>query len=100
MNPQDSQIHFATVLVVVICDKGTLAGCTSIAQLRERSSIPARRPPPARREGEIELVFPTVKHLEQLEPFDSADALLEWARGRTVGPVEPQVVLEGEIARV
>ncbi|HEX4690681.1 MAG TPA: NUDIX hydrolase [Solirubrobacteraceae bacterium] len=52
------------------------------------------------REGEIELVFPTVKHLEQLEPFDSADALLEWARGRTVEPVEPQVVLEGEVARV
>jgi 8-oxo-dGTP pyrophosphatase MutT (NUDIX family) len=52
------------------------------------------------REGEIELVFPTVKHLEQLEPFDNADALLEWARGRTVEPVEPQVVLEGEVARV
>jgi 8-oxo-dGTP pyrophosphatase MutT (NUDIX family) len=52
------------------------------------------------RAGEIELVFPTIKHLEQLEPFASADALLDWARGRRVEPVEPQVVLEGEVARV
>jgi 8-oxo-dGTP pyrophosphatase MutT (NUDIX family) len=52
------------------------------------------------RAGEIELVFPTIKHLEQLEPFTSSDGLLEWARGRSVQPVEPQVVLEGEIARV
>jgi 8-oxo-dGTP pyrophosphatase MutT (NUDIX family) len=52
------------------------------------------------RGGEIELVFPTIKHLEQLQPFASADALLDWARGRRVEPVEPQVVLEGEFARV
>jgi 8-oxo-dGTP pyrophosphatase MutT (NUDIX family) len=52
------------------------------------------------RAGEIELVFPTVKHLEQLEPFETADGLLAWARGRRVEPVEPQVVLEGEVARV
>jgi 8-oxo-dGTP pyrophosphatase MutT (NUDIX family) len=52
------------------------------------------------RAGEIELVFPTVKHLEQLEPFTTADGLLEWARGRQVEPVEPQVITEGEVARV
>jgi 8-oxo-dGTP pyrophosphatase MutT (NUDIX family) len=52
------------------------------------------------RAGKIELVFPTIKHLEQLEPFASADGLLEWAGGRSVEPVEPQVVLEGEVARV
>jgi 8-oxo-dGTP pyrophosphatase MutT (NUDIX family) len=50
--------------------------------------------------GEIELVFPTIKHLEQLATFPSADALLEWAAGRAVVPVEPQIVHEGEIARV
>jgi 8-oxo-dGTP pyrophosphatase MutT (NUDIX family) len=49
---------------------------------------------------EIALVFPTIKHLEQLEPFDSADALLAWATGRDVQPVVPQIVLEGEVARV
>jgi 8-oxo-dGTP pyrophosphatase MutT (NUDIX family) len=50
--------------------------------------------------GEIELVFPTIKHLEAITPFESADALLSWAAGRRVEPVEPQVVREGEVARI
>jgi 8-oxo-dGTP pyrophosphatase MutT (NUDIX family) len=54
----------------------------------------------AHRNGEIELVFPTIKHLEQLAGFDSADALLDFARGREVGPVQPRVVTEGETARL
>ena len=49
---------------------------------------------------EIALVFPTIKTLEQLAPFASADELLEWARGRTVVAVQPRVVTEGEVARV
>jgi 8-oxo-dGTP pyrophosphatase MutT (NUDIX family) len=49
---------------------------------------------------EILLVFPTRKTLEQLAAFESADALLEWARGRSVDPVEPQVIGEGETARI
>lgn len=52
------------------------------------------------RAGEIELVFPTLKHLERLAQFSSSAALLEWARDRTVEPVEPRVVVEGEVARV
>jgi 8-oxo-dGTP pyrophosphatase MutT (NUDIX family) len=54
----------------------------------------------ARRRGELELVFPTIKHLEQLAGFASADALLEWATGREVLAVEPRVVITGETARV
>ena len=50
--------------------------------------------------GEIPLVFPTIKHLEQLSAFASADELLALARGRDVLPVQPKVVLLGEIARV
>ena len=49
---------------------------------------------------EIELVFPTIKTLEQLTGFGSADELLAWADGREVEPIEPQVVIEGEVARV
>lgn len=49
---------------------------------------------------EIQLVFPTIKTLQQLAPFPTADALLAHARGRAVEPVEPQVVMEGEVARV
>jgi 8-oxo-dGTP pyrophosphatase MutT (NUDIX family) len=50
--------------------------------------------------GELELVFPTVKHLEQLSAFSSVEDLLAHARGREVLPVQPRVVLEGEVARV
>ncbi len=48
----------------------------------------------------IALVFPTIKHLEQLGAFASAAELLEHARGRTVEPVQPHIVLAGEVARV
>jgi 8-oxo-dGTP pyrophosphatase MutT (NUDIX family) len=54
----------------------------------------------AAREGELFLVFPTVKHLEQLSEFVSADALLAHARGRDVRPVQPRVLVSGETARV
>ncbi len=50
--------------------------------------------------GEIVLVFPTIKHLEQLDAFSCADELLEYARGREVRPVQPRVIVEGEVARV
>ncbi len=50
--------------------------------------------------GDLMLVFPTIKHLEQLAGFPHAEALLAHARGREVLPVEPRVVLEGEVARV
>ncbi|MGH2969200.1 MAG: NUDIX hydrolase [Solirubrobacteraceae bacterium] len=49
---------------------------------------------------EILLVFPTIKTLEQLAPFATADELLAWAAGRDVEPIEPQVVREGETARI
>ncbi len=60
----------------------------------------------AHRAGEILLVFPTIKHLEQLGAFTSVTALLVHARGRTVEPVLPRVVLGGggpeggEVARI
>ena len=54
----------------------------------------------AHERGEIDLVFPTIKHLEQLGGFESAGALLDYARGREVGPVQPRIVTEGETARL
>ena len=50
--------------------------------------------------GEILLVFPTIKHLEQLAPFGSAEELVEHARGKEIRPVLPKVVVGGETARV
>ncbi len=54
----------------------------------------------AHRAGEIVLVFPTIKHLEQLGEFNSVQALLAHAAQREVQPVQPRVLLEGEVARI
>ena len=50
--------------------------------------------------GELPLVFPTIKHLQQLSAFASVEQLISHARGREVKPVQPKVLLEGEVARV
>jgi 8-oxo-dGTP pyrophosphatase MutT (NUDIX family) len=49
---------------------------------------------------EIALVFPTIKHLEQLARFENADEVIAHAQGREVHPVVPRVVKEGEVARI
>ena len=54
----------------------------------------------AQARGDLFLVFPTIKHLEQLSGFASADQLLAHARGREVHPVQPRVLLQGETARI
>ncbi len=54
----------------------------------------------ARDRGELLLVFPTIRHLEQLSQFVSVDDLIDHAQGREVLPVEPRVVLQGETARI
>ena len=50
--------------------------------------------------GELELVFPTIKHLEQLALFRSVEELLDHARSLTVRPIEPKVVMSGDSPRV
>jgi 8-oxo-dGTP pyrophosphatase MutT (NUDIX family) len=51
-------------------------------------------------EERLLLVFPTIKHLEQISAFPSAVALLDYATGRDVVPVTPRIVMSGEQARV
>jgi hypothetical protein len=46
------------------------------------------------------LVFPTIKHLEQLTEFGSVEELLEHARSRRVQRVEPRVLVDGGVAQV
>jgi len=54
----------------------------------------------AHRAGDILLVFPTIKHLEQFSAFPTADALVAHAAAHDVVPVQPRIVLSGETARV
>ena len=50
--------------------------------------------------GDLPLVLPTIKHLEQLKPFASAQDLIDHAASHEVRPVTPRIVMEGEAARV
>jgi 8-oxo-dGTP pyrophosphatase MutT (NUDIX family) len=70
------------------------AECIALGWFTPRAALDAHR------RGELLLVFPTIKHLEQLELFASADALIEHARSREVHPVEPRVIVTGETARI
>jgi 8-oxo-dGTP pyrophosphatase MutT (NUDIX family) len=52
------------------------------------------------RNEELMLVFPTIKHLEQLARFRSVSDVLEHARASRVLPVEPRVLVDGGVATV
>jgi 8-oxo-dGTP pyrophosphatase MutT (NUDIX family) len=51
-------------------------------------------------QGEIMLVFPTIKDLEKMTPHASADALLEATRSGDVAPTLPKVITGEGRARV
>jgi 8-oxo-dGTP pyrophosphatase MutT (NUDIX family) len=50
--------------------------------------------------GDLTLVFPTIKHLEQLAELESVATALELARSRRVEPVLPRVVVRDGGAEV
>jgi 8-oxo-dGTP pyrophosphatase MutT (NUDIX family) len=50
--------------------------------------------------GELDLVFPTIKHLEQLAEHPSVAATIEAARSREVTPIQPRIIGSGDGARV
>ena len=52
------------------------------------------------RAGTFELSFPTIKHLEGLLEYSSADDAIAAARGREVEPILPRVVGDGDDFRV
>ena len=100
ITPAEVKIRFDTRFYLVAAPDGRRAGgrrrrsASTSAGTRRAGALEAYE------RGEILLVFPTIKTLEQLSPFGSADELLGWAVGREVVPIEPRVVMEGEVARV
>jgi hypothetical protein len=99
ITPAQVRIRFDTHFFLAPVPDGTEARvdgreCVDAGWFAPREALDAAA------EGRITLVFPTMKTLEQLEPFGSAEALLGWARGRRVEAIEPRVVREGEVARI
>jgi 8-oxo-dGTP pyrophosphatase MutT (NUDIX family) len=52
------------------------------------------------RAGDLSLVFPTIKHLEQLLPHASASDVLAAADERPIEPITPRVIGQGDDRRV
>jgi 8-oxo-dGTP pyrophosphatase MutT (NUDIX family) len=52
------------------------------------------------RDGGFELAFPTIKHLEELATFESAEEAIAAARGRRIEPILPRVVGTREDFRI
>lgn len=70
------------------------AECVDARWIRPREALDAGA------RDELLLVFPTIKHLEQLAEHASVADALETARGRRVQPVQPRVLVDGGVARV
>ncbi len=99
ITPAEVQIRFDTHFFLALLPAGQephVDGeeCVDLGWYTPQAALEAHRA------GEIALVFPTIKHLEQLGAFPSVNALITYARGREVQPVQPRVVLEGEVARI
>jgi 8-oxo-dGTP pyrophosphatase MutT (NUDIX family) len=50
--------------------------------------------------GELQLVFPTIKHLEQLVPMGSVGETITAAQAREIVPVQPRIATSGDAPRV
>ena len=99
ITPAQVKVRFDTHFFVARAPEGTEpevdgSECVDFRWLRPQDALDA-----GARE-ELLLVFPTIKHLEQLAEHGSVEDALETARQRKVMPVEPRVVLEGGVAQV
>jgi 8-oxo-dGTP pyrophosphatase MutT (NUDIX family) len=99
ITPAQVRIRFDTWFYLAAAPAGARATPDGGEVIGARWYAPARALE-AGAQGELSLVFPTIKQLEQLAAFPSAGALLDHARGQDVRPVQPQVVGSAETARI
>jgi 8-oxo-dGTP pyrophosphatase MutT (NUDIX family) len=99
ITPKEAKIRFDTYFFVTEappdadprCDGQE---CVDLRWLRPADALKAYR------DGELSLVFPTIKHLEQLAEFNSVEHALETARARDVQPVMPRILMEKDLAKI
>jgi 8-oxo-dGTP pyrophosphatase MutT (NUDIX family) len=99
ITPLEVKIRFDTWFFAARAPEGAEARpdgveCVGLRWIRPGAALEASE------RGELQLVFPTIKHLEELSGFESVRHALDTARGREVEPVLPKVVLDANGARV
>jgi 8-oxo-dGTP pyrophosphatase MutT (NUDIX family) len=99
ITPEEAKIRFDTLFFVTQAPAGAEPRCdgqecVDLRWLRPADALDAYR------RGDLSLVFPTIKHLEQLAEFRSVQHALETARDRDVQPVMPRIRVEEESAEI
>ena len=99
ITPAEVELRFDTHFFVVRAPERAVATvdgreCVDARWIRPQDALAAGE------RGELELVFPTIKHLEQLAAFASVEDALARARARRVMPVQPRLLVQGGIAQV
>jgi 8-oxo-dGTP pyrophosphatase MutT (NUDIX family) len=92
VTPEEVKVRFDTWFFVAVAPseaEGRPDGeeCVDLRWLRPEDALAAYQA------GDLVLVFPTIKHLEQLLGARSAGEAVDEARGRSVEPILPRVVL-------
>ena len=99
ITPVEAKIRFDTHFFVVEAPAGIEPRCDGQECVDVRWMRPADALEGGKR-GELILVFPTIKHLEQLAGFASVSDALDTARNRDVQPVMPKIVVEEDAATI
>jgi 8-oxo-dGTP pyrophosphatase MutT (NUDIX family) len=100
ITPAQVKIRFDTWFFVARAPEGAEVACdgeecVDARWLRPQDALDARR------SGNLLLVFPTIRHLQELAMLESVEHGLDIARQRRIQPIEPRVVLDqGGVARV
>ena len=99
ITPAEVKVRFDTFFFVAEAPTGAEAAvdgeeCVDARWLRPAAALEDHA------RGELSLVFPTIKHLEQLAEIPTVAATIEAARGRVVEPIQPRIVADGVSARV
>ena len=99
ITPPEVSIRFDTYFFIAVAPEGAEIEIDGSEIVDARWFEPARALEGSEA-GELLMVFPTIKNLEVLQRFATADALLEWASTHEVRPVQPRVEGHGETARI
>ncbi len=99
ITPAEVSKRFDTHFFVAQAPEGAVAAidgaeCVGARWIRPQEALDAGT------RDELMLVFPTIKHLEQLAAHESVADALDTARSRKVLPVQPRVLVEGGVAQV
>jgi 8-oxo-dGTP pyrophosphatase MutT (NUDIX family) len=99
ITPAEVKVRFDTWFFAARAPDGARATpdggeCVDARWLRPRDALAACE------RDQLLLVFPTIKHLEQLARFGSVADTLESASGRTVEPIQPRVVVRDGVPEV